>query len=102
MPTVSDHADTRMRERCGLSSRASQRIVERAWEKGLKHGDLVGSLKRWADSLYFYAKKPDFEVRIYGDKTYIFAQQNLVTVLDLPNQYKATVKKLIDKHAEAK
>jgi hypothetical protein len=82
-----------MRKRCGKSM---DRLADIAFEKGLTHAETSGSLHAYLTSLYFYNGTAD-NIRIYGDKVYIFCNQVLVTVLDLPNKYKNAVRKLMDR-----
>ena len=50
---VTKHAKQRMKQRCGLKEKSSDRIAKIAYEKGLRHSDLTGNLKKWVDGLYF-------------------------------------------------
>lgn len=44
---VTKHAKERLKERCGLNDKSSERMAKIAYEKGLRHGDLTGNLKKW-------------------------------------------------------
>ena len=83
MVTVSEHAKKRLRERCGLKKRSVQRMAEKAFTNGIRHSDTRGRLNKWVTSLYFYNKTAD-NIRLYGDKAYIFADSTLVTVIQIP------------------
>lgn len=80
---VTKHAKQRMMQRCGLNDKSSVRLAEIAYEKGLKHRDLTGNLKKWVDSLYFHNCKAN-QIRLYGDKAYIFQNKILITVIQIP------------------
>lgn len=54
---VTKHAKERMKERCGLNDKSSERLAKIAYEKGLRHRDLTGNLKKWVDKQYFYNRR---------------------------------------------
>lgn len=81
---VTKHAKQRMKQRNGLSSKSADRIAAIAYEKGLKHGDLSENLKKWVDKQYFYNRKAN-QIRLYGDKAYIFQNEKLITVIQIPH-----------------
>lgn len=83
---ISEHARSRLKERCGLPKKAIEKNVALAFEKGLTHSDARGPLKRYFDSLYFYNKAAN-NIRIYGQFVYIFTNEELVTVFPLPHRY---------------
>lgn len=81
---VTQHAKQRMKQRCGLKEKSSDRIAKKAYENGLRHGDYTGNLKKWVDSLYFRNQSAN-QIRLYSDKAYIFMNQKLITVLQIPH-----------------
>lgn len=81
---ITKHAKQRMKQRCGLNEKSADRMAQIAYEKGLKHGDLTGNLKKWVDSLYFYNRNAN-QIRLYGDKAYIFHDTKLITVIQIPH-----------------
>ena len=81
---VTKHAKQRMKQRCGLKEKSSDRIAKIAYKKGLRHSDLTGNLKKWVDSLYFRNHSAN-QIRLYSDKAYIFAGEKLITVLQIPH-----------------
>lgn len=81
---VTKHAKQRMKQRCGLKEKSSDRIAKIAYEKGLRHSDLTGNLKKWVDGLYFRNHAAN-QIRLYSDKAYIFAGEKLITVLQIPH-----------------
>lgn len=50
---TSNHAKTRIKERCGLGKNSGDRLAAIALEKGLKRNEANGQLKRYMDKLYF-------------------------------------------------
>lgn len=51
---VTKHAKQRMKERCGLNKKSTDRMAEIAYQNGLQHKELSGNLKKWVDGLYLY------------------------------------------------
>lgn len=80
---VSHHAEQRMRERLGLNKKSIERIAQKAFDKGIGHNKTKGNLNKWVTSVW--AKNKDANnIRLYGDKCYIFCGDVLVTVLQIP------------------
>ena len=80
---VSRHAEKRMRERCGLNKKAVERMAEKAYHHGIKHSETKGKLNKWISGKYL-AKGKANNIRIYGDKAFVFCDDVLVTVLQVP------------------
>ena len=95
---VTNHASKRIKERCGLPKKAVDRNAMIALEKGLTHKDCTGSLKKYVDYLILSHKK-GANIHLYGNHVYIFKSDILITVLQLPNSHKKTLKKVMDKRA---
>lgn len=94
--TVTKHAEKRLRERLGLNKKAVQRAAEMAYEKGIKHAETHGNLNKWVTSLYFNNKSAN-NIRIYNDKAWIFADQNLITVFQIPTSLKKSVEDILNR-----
>ena len=80
---VSRHAEKRMRERCGLNRKAVERMAQKAFDKGIKRSQTKGNLNKWVTGLWSRNKSAD-NIRLYGDKVYIFCDNVLVTVMQIP------------------
>ena len=87
MTNISKHGAMRMRQRMGIPKKATQRIAERAFERGLKREDAKGAVRKWMNDS-FYAYGTGDNMRMYGDKLYIFCDNTLVTVLQVPTEIK--------------
>jgi len=98
---VTSHGTARTRQRCGIKKKSVQRIAAIAFKKGISIKDTTGSLNRYLQYLYHYNETAD-NIRIYGDKVYIFCGNVLVTVLNVPHKYKNRVNMLMRerKHEE--
>ena len=81
---VTKHAKRRMKQRCGIGKKSAERMAKIVFDKGLKHCDLNGNLKRWVDSLYFRNQTAN-QIRLYGDAAYIFHNNTLITVIPIPD-----------------
>ena len=98
---VTDHAQKRIKERLGINKKSIQKVSDKALSLGLKHSETTGRLKKYADSLYL-KKKRGFNIRIYSEKVYLFANETLVTVLPLPTDLKKIANKLLQTKKESK
>lgn len=90
---ITRHATKRSKERVGLNKNASERIAEKALKEGIKHSEVSGSLSRFLDGIYLGTKKPN-NMRIYNQKIYLFRDDILLTILNLPKKYHNTVEKI--------
>lgn len=84
---VSKHGRDRIRERIGIPKKAVEKNAKRAYEHGLKHGELNGGLKKYADAVYFENRTAN-NIRIYCGMTYVFCGNVLITVMPLPEKFK--------------
>lgn len=96
MITITNHAKHRAKERCGIKSKGVERLANIAFEKGITHAETTGSLNGYITSLYYYNGQAN-NIRLYGDKIYIFCNEVLVTVLDTPHRYRNIVQKLMNR-----
>lgn len=87
-----------MKERCGFTKGSADRMAQRALDFGMKHNECSGKLKRYVDSLYF-ANKTANNIRLFGEKAYIFHNDTLITVLQVPRNLCKFVKK-VEKHGK--
>lgn len=76
---VTRHAADRMRERGGLNRKSIQRIANQIYFNGYPIERTKGRLRKW---MYKISKSnPSAQnLRIYGDKLYIFSNDVLITV----------------------
>lgn len=102
MAKISKHAEQRLKERNGLGKKSYDRIVEKAYENGINHSQTKGNLHKWMSGLYQKYPRKGTEIKLYGDKAYIFVEQVLVTVLQIPNDIKKNMSVMIRKPKETK
>lgn len=80
---ISSHAYKRARQRISWSRNALNRMTVLAYTCGIRRYQLKGRLKHYTDELMEgYSKRP--EIRIYGEFIYIFRNQTLVTLYQVP------------------
>ena len=91
---MTKHAETRLKERCGFNKKACQRMTEKAYIEGITHSQTKGRLNKWVTSLYFRNKNAN-NIRLYGDKAYIFCNETLVTVIQIPIKLMKDFKKMV-------
>lgn len=89
---VTKHAQKRLKERCGVNKKSADRMAKKAYEFGMTHSETTGNLKKWVDGLYFYNETAN-QIRLYGDKAYIFHNQKLITVIQIPHNLVKYVKR---------
>ena len=85
---ITKHGSDRTRERIGIPKKAVDRAAAIAFEKGLKHSDTCGGLKRYLDYLYFRGDGEANNMRVYGDHIYMFHDTTLITVLSVPPEHR--------------
>jgi hypothetical protein len=91
--TVTIHAKNRIKERMGLKKSSSEKVAYNALAYGLRHEDVAGSLKRFLDKLYFEHLNAN-NIRIFADKIFLFHNDFLITVINLPSKFRNTVEKI--------
>lgn len=97
---IKKHAKIRSKERNGWNERTTERMIQKVLEKGITHGQTKGRLHKWMSSIYDKYRKKGKDVRLYGDKAYVFANGSLVTVLQIPANLTKDMDKFIRKGSE--
>lgn len=85
---VSRHGEKRARERVGLPKRAVERNAQRALTEGIGYKEASGALKRYISWLYELYDGNGNNIRIYGDKVWVFHDGILITVLNVPGEHR--------------
>lgn len=67
-------------------------MAKKVYNLGMTHSETTGNLKKWVDSLYFYNQTAN-QMRLYGDKAYIFHNQTLITIVPIPHNLVQFVKR---------
>jgi len=92
---LTKHGKERIEERIGLRGGLADKVALRALAEGVSHGDTVGSLKKYLDSLFFKNRSAN-NMRVFMEKVFIFNGETLITVLPLPHKYKKVINKMKD------
>lgn len=93
---LTTHSKQRMKERCGFKKKSKQRMAERVFLDGITPEETNGNLKKWLEAVT--RKNTDIDnLRLYGDKIYLFADRTLVTVFWIPKQFMSRVNQIAQK-----
>lgn len=90
---ITKHAKTRIVQRCGVNKKSVEAVADKALLSGLTHKDVSGSLARYLDKLYLSHGVAN-NMRIYGQKVFLFRGSRLITVVNLPARFHKTVNKI--------
>lgn len=91
MPKLTKHSITRLEQRCGVSKKNAPKVAKRAFRTGITHAETHGNLHRFLDSLYLSQKKGT-NMRIYGNAVFVFKEDVLITVINIPENLMKEVK----------
>lgn len=90
---VAKHATERADERMGLSPEPFRKMAGKAFKDGITHAQANGAFKRYLTRIYL-AKRNANNLRVYGEFVYLFHGEILITVYNLPNEFKEVAKKI--------
>lgn len=79
---VTRHAKKRLHEREGTKKSAVYRKASLVLERGCTVEETKGRLRKWLEQ----NRTGGENMRIYGDKLYIFVGETLITVYKIPNE----------------
>jgi len=96
---VTRHARKRGKERMGLSLAAVERMADMALMKGIKHSETTGAFRKYLDRLFMADGKANV-AWIYAETIFLFYKETLITVLNLPKEYRLAVTKIKLRKAE--
>ncbi|MBR0542378.1 MAG: hypothetical protein IJK26_09315 [Clostridia bacterium] len=91
---LTNNAKKRMKEKCNANKKSLERIAKNAFEKGYTHSQTKGSLNKWITRLWHINPAAN-NIRIYGDKAYIFCDNRLITVIQIPANLTKNMKSMI-------
>lgn len=94
--TITKHAQQCLKKRVGLNKKALQRAAETAYAKGIRHQETTGNLKKWVTSLYFNNQAAN-NIRLYNGKAWIFAEQKLITVIQVPASLQDSLREMSER-----
>lgn len=91
MIIVSDHAYYRAKERLSLKPHALEKLAERAYDKGISFKESKGELKKYLEKPSDAIKWAN-NIRIYGEVAFVFNDNVLITVYQIPSRLKHHLK----------
>lgn len=97
---ITRHGKERMKQRLGLPKRAIRRHLKIVVDDGLRHKDLNGSLLSYINWQVIKYKYKCNNPIVHGHHLYIFNDQTLITVVELPTKLKTLADKLNHKTEE--
>ena len=89
---VSKHANRRSRERIGIPKRAVERNARKALAHGLGYAQARGDLKDYIYWLYNRYDRNGNNIKIYNGYVYVFHDEILITVLNVPPEHRKQAK----------
>lgn len=93
MPKLTKHSISRLEQRCGVSKKNAPTVARRAFRTGITHTETHGNLHRFLDSIYLSQKKGT-NMRIYGNAVFVFKEDTLITVINIPKNLMEDVNKI--------
>ena len=91
---ITKHAFERGRKRFGFNKKALERMTRKAINEGIFYKNTVGKLHRYLTKLFFNERIRADNIRIYGDMLFIIRGNRLITVYNLPKQFRNTIKRI--------
>jgi len=86
---ITRHGEQRIRERVGLPKKAVKRCAMRAMTNGLSYNEANGELLKYLNRLSKDSHGGWCDnIKVYGDKVYLFYGLILVTVLTIPTKHR--------------
>ena len=86
MANVTKHATRRTKERLGLPKKTADANAEKALKGGFHRTQAKNGLRRYLDAIW-YRYPPVNNIRVYHRHIYIFNDDILITVMNLPKKY---------------
>lgn len=96
---VTRHGAKRMKERNGLNKKSIDRMAKKALEEGISHSETKGQLNKWVTKVFFQNTNAN-NIKLYGDKAYIFSEENLITVLQIPSNLTKKMNYLVKENSK--
>lgn len=89
---ITDHAFNRAKERLNWKRNVLEKESCKAYEFGIKHSDTKGSLNKYVTKLWFDYKTAN-NIRIMGENIFLFKDDLLITIYQLPFKMRKYVKR---------
>lgn len=92
MIILTDHSIEQAKVRFKWNKDSLERMATKAFEEGILHKDTKGQLNRYINKLYLKYEVCN-NIRIYGEVVYLFKNGLLITLYQIPNEFKKYLKK---------
>jgi hypothetical protein len=90
------HGYARTAQRCRVVGAEAKRMVDMAYKNGIPVSETYGALQKYLESKSF---KNHSEVKVYGNRVYIFKENALITVCPMPPYFYKAVNSIIKNKA---
>jgi hypothetical protein len=84
---VTKHSEARSRERLGIPKKAVAKMATEALERGKRHSDFSGSIKRYLDGVFLTCRSAN-NMRVHAQHLFLFNGETLITVWQIPPKYR--------------
>ena len=98
---VTKHARERINERMGIPKKSADVIARKALDKGIKFNETTGRLRKYISWLSTKTEGGCNNIRIYAEKVFIFHDEILITVIQIPQMYVQAVRKVTNRKKSA-
>ena len=88
---ITNHAFERAKERLRWNNKVLIKMANKSFFDGIKHKDTNGKLNKYITKLWYDYKHCN-NIRIYGENLFFFTDNKLITLYQLPNEFKAHAK----------
>lgn len=82
---ITQHAYDRAKERFRWKSKSLEKMAQKAYEVGIQHSDTAGKLNKYIYKVYSQYRTAN-RIRIYGNVIYLFRNQMLITLYQIPSE----------------
>ncbi len=82
---ITEHAMTRMKERCGWNRKTAVRMMKKVYDNGKRPEEIKGRIGHWVRERMARRDNKE-ECRLYGEHLFVFKKNVLITVLVIPRK----------------
>lgn len=83
MAVITRHGKRRMYDRAGITKGNAEKMAKRIMKNGFAHTETAGNLKGFIGHCWDKHHNSN-NMRVYGDKLYVYTNDRLITVLNIP------------------
>ena len=91
---VTRHGEQRIRERIGVKKKGCRRLADKVLQKGIRPDETTGHLNLYLNGM-LEVKNGVNQIRVYGDKIFLYENIRLVTVKQTPREYMKIILQLL-------